>query len=357
MNKNICLFGIYDHNYPRNRFVYSGLSLYGEVIECRVNPQEFPGFKKYIELYRKAKKLLKTHRFDFVWVAFPGQTTAILARLIFNIPIIFDAFTSLYDSNVCDRKIYQKLSFCGIRDYILDWVSLRCAHSIITDTRAHAKYFSELFNISIDRMYTLYVGTDLNIFDISKYGQVVNQGDDKVLRLHFHGSYIPLQGADVIVRALAKVSDLNIVCTMIGRGQEKDAVKKTAQDLGITSINFIDRIPYTDLPAYIAQSDVCLGIFGSTLKTHHVIPNKVYEYAGMGKAIITLDTPAIKEIFVPHKNIFLIKESDSDELAQALRTLWHDLTLRRELGRSAYHAITPLCNPQKVVEILSQIKL
>jgi glycosyltransferase involved in cell wall biosynthesis len=344
----ICLVGIYDINYPRNSFVKKGLSHMGEVIECSIDPRK-AGLYKYIELVKTVRQLQKVHSFDMVWVAFPGQTVVPIARLLFSCPIIFDAFTSLYDSNVYDRKLYSRWSVQGIRDFIYDIVALRCAHGIVTDTKEHAHFFESKFGVPNNKIVPLYVGTDINIFDPNKYGQIItNHTDEKALRIHFHGSFIPLQGIDTIIRALALIKDIPIVCTCIGRGSIKDSMIKLAHDLGIDSLHFIDRVPYSELPAYIAQSDICLGIFGKTEKTQRVIPNKVYEYAAMGKAIITADTQAVREVFSIDKDIIGVQAGDHHALAEQIRALSHDYRKRRELGASARNAIVHLCSPEQV---------
>src|SRR6266481_1167281 len=144
----ICFFGIYDPLYARNSILISGLRANDcEIIECCVDPREYRGLSKYRELRRKAKELNKQNTFDAVFVAFPGQTVVWLARFIFNVPIIFDAFLSLYDSNVFDRKVYSKYSLRGIKDYFFDWQSVRSAHAVLLDTEAHITYFSKTFGI------------------------------------------------------------------------------------------------------------------------------------------------------------------------------------------------------------------
>ncbi len=351
----ICLIGIYDAHYPRNQFVIKGLSQLGEVVECCVDPRK-SGVSKYVELVKKVRKLQVENAFDFVWVAFPGQTVVPLARLLFSCPVIFDAFTSLYDSNVFDRKLYSRWSLRAIRDYVYDYVSVHCAHAIITDTVEHALFFANTFSVSVNKIAPLYVGTDLEIFDSNKYGQIVsNHNDEHVIRIHFHGSYIPLQGIDTIIRALALLKDIKIVCTIIGRGNTKNSMVQLAHELGVESAHFIERVPYTELPAYIAQSDICLGIFGDTEKTQRVIPNKVYEYAAMGKAIISADTSALREIFTPEKSITGVPSGNHQALAQSIRLLAQDYRKRRELGAAARGAVVPLCSPEQVKNSIDRL--
>src|ERR1019366_7505823 len=107
--KKVLFFGIYDPDYSRNRILIRGFKENGwEVTQCRVNPRIHKGIGKYALLIRERAHL---KHFDvqntLIFVAFPGQTVMLLARILFpRSKIIFDAFTSVYDSNVFDRKLY-----------------------------------------------------------------------------------------------------------------------------------------------------------------------------------------------------------------------------------------------------------
>jgi glycosyltransferase involved in cell wall biosynthesis len=46
-----------------------------------------------------------------------------------------------------------------------------------------------------------------------------------------------------------------------------------------------------------------------------VIPNKVYQILATGRPLITADTPAIRELLSPDRNIRLIAPGDPDVLA------------------------------------------
>ena len=96
----ICYFGIYDKNYSRNKILISGLKKNGvEVIECNDRTKSLIKYFKLIGQYWR-----KGRHSDLVIVGFPGQTIMPLAKLICRKKIVFDAFLSVYDSYVFDRK-------------------------------------------------------------------------------------------------------------------------------------------------------------------------------------------------------------------------------------------------------------
>ena len=55
-------------------------------------------------------------------------------------------------------------------------------------------------------------------------------------------------------------------------------------------------MPAAELPALVAGHDVCLGIFGSAAKAARVVPNKVFQGAAAGCALVTSDTPPQRRV-------------------------------------------------------------
>ena len=89
-------------------------------------------------------------------------------------------------------------------------------------------------------------------------------------------------------------------------------------------------MPYSDLPALIARHDVVLGIFGTTGKAGRVIPNKVYQAAAVGRAIVTADTPAARDAL--GDDAVLTPPGDAAALAAALVGLAGDPARVQALG-------------------------
>ena len=76
-----------------------------------------------------------------------------------------------------------------------------------------------------------------------------------------------------------------------------------------------------------------------------VIPNKIYQAAQAGCPVVTLDTPAIREIFVPGESLMTIASS-SDALVATLRSLAEDPAVGREMARTAAAEVLVSAGPQ-----------
>lgn len=340
----ICYFGIYNPEYSRNRIVIKGLRQNSvEVIECRTNKK---GVIKYFDLIKKHWLIRK--KYDVVFVGFPGYQAMILVYFLTRKKIIFDAFTSLYDSMVCDRQIVRKNSFRARYYWFLDWLSCKLADKILLDTNEHIRYFAQTFNIKKEKFCRVFVGADDEIIKFTEQKEKEN-----IFLVHFHGSNIPLQGIKYIIKAAKLLEKENIIFNIIG-----SKIKQQYQDLELSNINFINNIPYEKLVKYISKADVSLGIFGSTEKAKRVIPNKVYEALATGLAIVTANTVAVGELLIDKQNVLFCKNADSYDLARKILKLKDNNKLKEKISKNAYELFIKKLTPKKIIkQFLIEINL
>ncbi len=285
-------------------------------------------------------------------IGFSGQGMAFFAKLITRKPIILDAFISLYNTVIEDRKLHSKFSISAIYNFLLDWGSVRLADRVLLDTREHIKYFNSKFKIQSSKFDVVPVGTDNTIF----YPRP-EQKHDKFI-VGFHGTYIPLHGVEFIVKAAQILkNEKDIEFRFLGNGQTLGETKKNVKELGLENIKFNEeRVPYEKLPKFIAGNDICLGIFGDTLKAKMVIPNKIYECAAMAKPIITEDTPAVIEYFTD-KDLKLASIADPKNLADAILELKEKPELRQEMAKNAYDKFKTFGTIEKIAQKLKEVLL
>ena len=116
------------------------------------------------------------------------------------------------------------------------------------------------------------------------------------VRVVFFGLYTPLQGTVTIGEALAALpADAPVEVTMIGSGQDRGAAEAAA-GAATAPIRWLDWVPADELPSLVATHHICLGIFGTGAKADRVVPNKVFQGAATGCALITSDTAAQRRL-------------------------------------------------------------
>jgi glycosyltransferase involved in cell wall biosynthesis len=336
----LIFFGGYDPEYPRNAIIRKGLVRCGvPVAECRVH-HRWKVVRRYpILLWRYAKcgrggKILFVPDFRHKDVPLAW----ILARLSGK-KCIFDPLVSRYETRVLDRGDAAEGSLQSWHNRNIDRISFRLPDLILTDTDAHGAFFREQYDVHPGKVRTLYIGYDDELFESRAH-----RDGDGSLRVLFYGTYLPLHGADVIVEAARLLPD-TITFTLVGEGQTYHEVRSRAEGMTPGRITFRPMVPAGELADAIASSDVVLGIFGVTPKAQVVIPNKVYQSLAVGRAVVTADTSAVREIFTDGEHLLMVPPGDATSLARGIERLYRDPALRSRLAgcggnlvRGNYHS-------------------
>ena len=337
----VCYFGSYNREYPRNRILIKGLRQNGvDVVECQ-NASAF-----WLRCLKLFWKYLQTENHDIIIVGAMGHANVPLAKILslHRKKIIFDPFISLYDTAVFDRKEVEKDSIKAKYYYYLDKISCEISDIVITDTLQHAKYFSKEFGIPLEKMRVIYIGADDDVF----YPKEAKGQNNSKFIVEFHGSFVPLQGVQYIVEAAKILEKENVIFKIIGKGQTYEDVLKMSKKLNVKNVLFLGWVNYNKIPDYIAESDVCLGIFGETEKAKRVIPNKAFEILAMKKPLITGDSPAVREVLINRKSALLCEMANPASLAEAIMTLMDDRDLRNSIADEGYKLFKEKFTPKKL---------
>lgn len=338
----ICWFGIYRKQYPRNDILLNGLEQNNiEIVECNVGGMERFRYFKLIYKFLKLK-----NDYDVIYVAFPSQLSVIVAKIFSRKKVVMDAFISMYDAMVFDRREIGKFRPRALKFLFLDWLSVFLADLVITDTEAHKKFWGSWKFINIDKIKVVYLGiNDKLIKPLEKRRR------NDIFLVHFHGSYIPLQGAIKIIEAASILRDNNSIrFRMVGSGQDYQKAMNLMKEKGLNNIEIMGRVSYQMLNDYLNEADVVLGIFGDTEKSNRVIPNKLYEGLAVAKPVITKDSPAIRELF--SENEIMIIENTPEALAEAILTLKNNKELREKIAQNGYRKIKEILTPKSVASTL-----
>ena len=354
-NKKLLIIGSYNPSYPRNRVLISVLQECFAVTEVLLQEQ---GIRRYLRFVRAMWQW--RNKADCVLVMQPAHTFSLplfCLRPLLTAKVIVDAFYSIYDSYVWDRKLADRLSLKAAYYFSLDFLLCHAADVLLFDTEEHRMYFKKTFHIS-SKLQTviLPVALDLAYHDTiepKRQFPGIAPGSPVVL---FYGYYIPLQGVDTIMRAARMVEDVrpDIRFVFIGSGQTRKAADALYKELKLANGIFIDRIPYEDLIGYIKLADVCLGIFGETAKAQHVVPNKVLDYAACAKPIITSRTPAVERYVTDGHEMILVPTADPGQLAAEIILLMDSQQRREALGLSARKMVEEYFSTEVLHAILQE---
>jgi rhamnosyl/mannosyltransferase len=75
----------------------------------------------------------------------------------------------------------------------------------------------------------------------------------------------------------------------------------------------------------------------------------------MGKPVVTMDSPAIRDWFTDRDNIFLVPPEDGQALANAIRTFRDDDALRTRMGENARARYEAVFSPENLGQIIAEL--
>ena len=350
----VLLFGTYDTaTHPRVATIAEGLRARGaDVAECNAplgldtaarvdmlaRPWRAPALLarlagRWATLAAAARRMPAP---EVVVVGYLGHFDVHLARLLFRrVPVVLDHLVGASDT-ARDRRLDG-----GPRQLLLrmiDSAALRAADIVVVDTDEHLAALPPRHRA---KAVVIPVGAPAAWYEAARpaAGDPTARSDPTALsdltaasetpgplRVVFYGLYTPLQGTPVIGAALSRIAGAPIEITMVGSGQDAPAARAAAA--ANRAVRWLDWVPAADLPALVAGHDVCLGIFGTGDKALRVVPNKVFQGAAAGCAIVTSDTAPQRRAL--GDAAVLVPPGDPGALAEALRRLAGD---RAELAR------------------------
>ncbi|MGA7269459.1 MAG: glycosyltransferase [Acidimicrobiia bacterium] len=350
----ILFFGTFDKEaHPRVQVLEEGFEDLGDqVVECNVplgvdtgarvkimrQPWLAPVLafhiaRTWLRLWRSARRLEPP---EVVIVGYLGQFDVHLARWLWRqVPVVLDLLTSA-SATARDRRAALRGLVSALE--LVDRAAIAASDVVLVDTAENLDLLSPPRRVQ---------------------GEVVPVGaprawfrepdtKDGPLAVIFFGLYTPLQGAPVIGRAIELLQGDDITFTMIGHGQDLEATKEAAGDS--KSIRWMDWVPSVDLPTLTAQHMICLGIFGTTPKAYRVVPNKVYQGAAAGCAVITSDTHPQRRAL--ENAALFVRPGDHEQLAESLRLLAGDPDRLTRLRVAARQRAEEAFRPEVVVEPL-----
>ena len=357
----VCYFGTYRSEYARNQVLIEGLRRAGaEVLICheplwhsiedRIQVASGgwyrPGF--WLRVFRTYRRLIRKYRtissYDILVVGYPGQYDVFLARLLCwfsKKPLVWDVLNSMY-LIMTERGIAQAHRLTAGIVRRLEQAALRLPDLLFLDTDVFIEWFHTTYRISANHFRVIPICIDKDELPdaLRKAGDQAAK-DPQQLSILYYGTFIPNHGVDVIIEAAHLLrDDPEITFCLVGDGPDKQKALELAESYNLKNVDFIDWLEKPALALKITIADICLGGFGDTLQASLTFNNKVYEAFSLKKPVITGKSPAIPPSLIHGEHLYLCERGSPASLAESIRTLRDDPTLRSSLGDNGYAILT-----------------
>jgi glycosyltransferase involved in cell wall biosynthesis len=145
--------------------------------------------------------------------------------------------------------------------------------------------------------------------------------------------FVPRKQHHVLLRALASLRDVDLVCSFVGEGPERTEMERLALSLALDgAVRFCGVRPRAEVVEMLRHTDIFV-----LCSLWEGLPGSVLEAMSAGVPVIGTDVNGTRELIDHRKTGLLVPSGDERALADAIRELSTDHALRARLARAGWH--------------------
>jgi glycosyltransferase involved in cell wall biosynthesis len=227
----------------------------------------------------------------------PLSPLALLLRKLTGVPVIFDMAEdypamirdawNLRGPKLIDLMIRNPKLLTALENFVLKRVDATWVVSPASRERVVQKTNG-----------TVEIVANTPTVDILDY-KPPNPTEKARLSVVYTGWVDEVRGVDTVIRAVALGRDQGFMIdfNIVGVGRVFDQLKQLTRQLKVEKqVNFLGWLGQDELRQVIARSDIGIVPHRVTAHTSTTIPNKIFDYMGLGKPVVVSSAPALEDI-------------------------------------------------------------
>ena len=157
------------------------------------------------------------------------------------------------------------------------------------------------------------------------------------------GNFTQHRGLDTLIEGFAHLAETteNAQLLLVGKGNEGyvAGLKALARALGVRDrVHFTGWVDFSDVPRYVAASDVCAVPHASTPHTETTVPHKLFQAMAMAVPVVVSDVAPLSRIVRRTGSGLVAPAGDGEAMATVLSELT-DGDRARKLGTNGRKAV------------------
>lgn len=281
--------------------------------------------------YRAAVEWLEDMQPDVIFVRNLKLAYHLLNRT--SLPIFFEVHEifqkSFAESHPMTWRNKRKLARLAImEDFVYAHVK-----GLIVKTQTMADDLKDLYGFTTP---TLISPNGYDHHQTTSPQEMPNSGEKRIIL--YLGTLHPWKGLDTLLQALPHIHSKGEVWIAGGKPNEVEDLRGKIASLGMEDrVKLLGAVPAKERFDVIHQADICVHpLTNISMASRYTSPLKLFEYMAMGKAIVTADVPALREVLRNEHNALLTAPGNPTDLADAINRLMNDQKLTDALGKNAY---------------------
>ena len=229
------------------------------------------------------------------------------------------------------------------------------AEFVITCTKHNQEYLEEVKGNCTTPIHCIYHGIDLSLFQ----NNLDKEPTKNLHRIFTVARLTTKKGLPTIYRALAllKAKGISFTHTLIGDGDDRDAIKKLITTLDLENeCQWLGTQTHEEVLRQFKKSDLfVLGCEIAPNGDRDGIPNVLVESLAMGVPALSTHISAIPEILINEKTGLTVDPKDPEAMALAMERLLTDEKLREHLIDSGRELVANKFDNKQLIGELAAI--
>jgi len=206
-----------------------------------------------------------------------------------------------------------------------------------------------------ERILLLTNGVDTTKFRPLSQAQVrAELGWDDRFTVLYVGTHGVTHGLITILDAAEQIKDRNdIRFVLVGEGSDKEDLVAQAQERRLTNITFMDVIPHSLVPTFLAAGDVCLVHVRKAPVTEGILPIKMFEAMACARPVVLAVNGEARRIAVEEAGAAIhVEPENASALTSAILHLYEHPDLVSILGSKGRAYVKELFDYDRLTAVL-----
>lgn len=275
------------------------------------------------------------HRPDFLLVESPPLFLGIAgfwlswwnrSKLIFNV-------SDLWPDSAVELGIVARDGLATRMAYWLEKTCYRRAWLITGQSKSIVENIQQRFPGR--PVFHLSNGVDTEFFSTDRKTAAARAllGTDEQFVAVYAGLHGLAQGLNQVLEAARVLaSDSRFRFVLIGEGPEKEHLEKSAYEMGLTNVRFLDPLPHAEIPGILAAADAILVPLVGRITG--AVPSKIYEGMASGRPLVVIAQEESADMVREFRVGLSVQPNDIQGFVRMLRRLSDDVQLSNTLGEN-----------------------
>ncbi len=213
----------------------------------------------------------------------------------------------------------------------------RGAERIVTVGEGYRARIVEWYGVDKDKICVVTNGIDTRLFCPGEKQNSIREEygwGHRFVALYI-GTLGMAHALDKVLEAAEILKDNEMVLfVFVGEGAEKDGLKKTAEERGLSNTFFIDQQPKRRVPLFYSACDLGLVTLRKSDLFQEVLPSKIFEYLGMERPLLLAVGGEARKVVESAGAGEYVPPEDAEAMAGAITRLAADRVKLERMGKN-----------------------